>query len=72
MKFIFKIFTFATKENKEAKRVLKSLDLCLAIFDIQNKIRRMEKDDNLNFEILVDAINEILEHHSIDINDLIE
>ena len=64
--------TFSTKENKEAKRVLKSLDLCLAIFDIQNKIRRMEKDDNLNFEILVDAINEILEHHSIDINDLIE
>ena len=72
MKFIFKIFTFATKENKEAKRVLKSLDLCLAIFDIQNKIRRMEKDDNLNFEILVDAINEILEDHSIDINGLIE
>ena len=64
--------TFSTKENKEAQRVLKSLDLCLAIFDIQNKMRRMEKDDNLNFEILVDAINDILEHHSIDINDLIE
>ena len=64
--------TIEPEDKVEAKRVLKSLDLCLAIFDIQNKIRRMEKDDNLNFEILVDAINEILEHHSIDINDLIE
>ena len=64
--------TIEPEDKVEAKRVLKSLDLCLAIFDIQNKIRRMEKDDNLNFEILVDAINEILEDHSIDINGLIE
>jgi len=74
MKCIFK-----TKDPKESLRILKSLDMASAIFEIKINLRKKltREAENMVFdsnsdvvEWVLDNINEELE--SIDINDLIE
>jgi len=64
--------TIESEDPKEAKRMVKSLDLCLAIFDIKAKIRFLRKNHGETFDNLETAIYDILEEYNIDTDDLID
>jgi hypothetical protein len=71
MKSIFK-----TKNEKEAKRIVKSLDMALFIWRLRNNVRRQYEDADFEcekaFGLINDSINDLLYEYSIVIDDLIE
>ena len=70
--------TVTTKDPKEAQRLLSSLDMALAIWEIQfNLMKRLERfsdNDKVTVEMLIerlrDELNDILE--GIDVYSMIE
>jgi hypothetical protein len=68
--------TFTTKDLKEAKRIVKSLDMALVLFEITHNMRSMFDEFEGTSDDAIEAVfKEIwleMEAHSIDINDLID
>lgn len=66
--------TFETDDPKEILRLSKSLDMALALFEIQNNVWRQFKngEDKIDFQEYREAVNEVLEEYNINIDDLIE
>ena len=71
---------FTTKDEKEIKRLTKSLDMTLALFQITHNTKKsimyeLENKDLKDWEavdLVFDRIYEILEEYNINIDELIE
>ena len=64
--------TITTKDDKQAKRLLKANDMACFIFNLQNNLWRQFKHTDYDFEPYQKAIVESLESHEIDIDQLID
>jgi len=62
-------------EMEEVRRHLKSLDLCLCLYDITNKMRQTidscDEDQYALLEKIQDMIYESMDYHGIDLDELI-
>lgn len=69
-----KSITIEVEDDKEAKRLVKSLDMACCLFEIKNNMWRQweHQDKNLNYHEVNEAISKIFEENNIDINDLID
>ena len=71
-------YTFKTKDDTEALRLLKSLDMALSIFEIGNVRRKYLKYEDLDgkeyllAERIFDEINELFLDNNVNIDKLIE
>jgi len=71
-------YTIVTHDDVEALRILKSLDMASALWDIQHNLRKrcewategMNSEDT--FDKIFDELNDILIEHDIDTDNLIE
>ena len=69
---------FATEDDTEALRLLKSLDMALSIFEIGNLRRKYLKYEDLDekeyllAEKIFDEINELFTDNDVNIDELIE
>ena len=65
--------TFQSEDPKAIKRLAKSEDMAIVLFEIQaNLWRRWKHTEEPNLEQVWEAINELYEEHGIDVNDLID
>jgi len=64
--------TITTKDEQQAKRLLKANDMACFIFNLQNNLWRQFKHTDYDFEPYQKAIVESLESHGIDIDQLID
>lgn len=64
--------TFETDDEMEAKRLLKSSDMACFIFELVNNGWRDFKHTDYDYQKAWGKINELLEEHNININELIE
>jgi hypothetical protein len=60
------------KDEMEYNRCNKSLDMALALFDISKLRFNLQLEDRLSVKEMSNGINEILEKHNINLDDLIE
>lgn len=71
-------YTFKTKDDMEAMRIVKSLDMALSIFEIGNLRRKYLKYEDLDgkeyllAERIFDEINELFIDNNVNIDELIE
>ena len=71
-------YTFKTKDDMEALRIAKSLDMALSIFEIGNLRRKYLKYEDLDgkeyllAERIFDEINELFLDNNVNIDKLIE
>jgi hypothetical protein len=63
---------FTTDDPIEIKRIAKSNDLALAVWEIVHNGWREFKHSDYDYQKAWDKIHEILTDHNIDIDDLIE
>ena len=64
--------TFETLDDKEALRMIKSLDMALFIFELQNNLWRKFKHSDYDYTPYKEAINELLKEYNINIDVLID
>lgn len=64
--------TFETLDDKEALRMIKSLDMALFIFELQNNLWRKFKHSDYDYTPYQEAINELLKEYNINIDVLID
>jgi hypothetical protein len=65
--------TFQSEDPKAIKRLAKSEDMAIVLFEIQQNLwRRWKHTEEPNLEQVWEAINELYDEHGIDVNDLIE
>ncbi len=64
--------TIETEDLIEAKRLLKSTDLALCLWEIMHNLPRKFENDDVDYQFIFDAIWRIVERHGIDLNDIIE
>jgi hypothetical protein len=66
-------FTITTEDPKEARRLAKCTDMAIALFDIQQMLRELDKSDStyIYHDELRERINFILEGHGIVIEDIL-
>ena len=69
---------FATEDDMEAMRIVKSLDMALSIFEIDNLRRKYLKYEDLDekeynlAEKIFDEINELFQKNNVNIDELCE
>jgi hypothetical protein len=69
---------FATEDDMEALRIVKSLDMALSIFEIGNVRRKYLKYEDLDekeyllAEKIFDEINELFINNNVNIDELVE
>lgn len=63
---------FITKDEKEIKRIAKSTDMAIFIFELKNNLWRQFKHTDYDYHIAWDKINELLDEFDININELID
>lgn len=64
--------TITTEDEMEAKRLIKSLDMANALFEIQYNLFRYFEDDECDHTPVFEKIGEIFEEHGIDVDELVE
>ena len=64
--------TFETLDDKEALRMIKSFDMALFIFELQNNLWRKFKHSDYDYTPYQEAINELLKEYNINIDVLID
>ena len=64
--------TFETSDDKEALRMIKSLDMASFIFELQNNLWRKFKHSDYDYTPYQDAINQLLKEYNINIDELTE
>jgi len=64
--------TFQTTDPKEAKRLSQANDLAICLWEILNNGWREFKDTDYDYHRAWDKINEIVEEHGINVNELID
>lgn len=64
--------TFQTTDPKEAKRLSQANDLAICLWEILNNGWRDFKDTDYDYHRAWDKINEIVEEHGINVNELID
>lgn len=64
--------TFESKDSKEIKRLSKSDDMAIFIFELVYNGWRDFKHTDYDYQKAWDKINSLLEEHNIDIDDLID
>ena len=71
-----RVFKFETTEPKEARRVAKSLDMAIVLFEIthnlKGKVENFSGDSFDAIEYVFEEIYKELDAYSIDIHDLID
>ena len=67
-------FTIETEDETEAKRLAKSLDMALFIFQITHNLKFIDKGGSYSDAVndVFEAINNELNKRSIDIEDLVQ
>ena len=67
-------FTIETEDETEAKRLAKSLDMALFIFQIKHNLKFIDKGGSYSDAVndVFEAINNELTNYSIDIEDLVQ
>ena len=67
-------FTIETEDETEAKRLSKSLDMALFIFQITHNLKFIDKGGSYSDAVndVFEAINNELTNYSIDIEDLVQ
>lgn len=69
-------YIFETKDENEAMRVFKGLDMALALFDISRvmlkSLDRQEEEGDINANDVRRRVFDILEKYAIDIDELVE
>jgi hypothetical protein len=63
--------TFETDDPKETLRLAKSLDMALFIFELTNNAWREFEDTDFKDEVW-GKINELLDYHGINVDELLE
>ena len=61
---------FKTSDQKEQLRIIKSLDMACFIFELENNA--WTDFENNDYEPVWEKINELLDYHKIDIDELID
>lgn len=66
--------TFKTDDPKEILRLAKSLDMALALFEIQNNVWRQFKhgDEKIDFQEYREAVQEMFEEYNINLDELLD
>lgn len=64
--------TFESKDPQEIKRLAKSTDMALFIWELVHNGWREFKHSDYDYEPYKDKIHQLLEEYNIDIDDLIE
>ena len=76
-KYIMKT-TFTTTDDYEAMRIFKSLDMALALFQIQFNLKkkceyRLEADEDIEeFDVIFEELNDIFNEYDIDAAKLLQ
>ena len=63
---------FKTSDQKEQLRIIKSLDMACFIFELKNNAWRGFENNGYDYEPAWEKINELLDYHKIDIDELID
>ena len=63
---------FESDDQTEIKRLAKSTDMALCLWEIVHNGRREFKHSDYDYEKAWDKIRDIISEHNIDIDDLIE
>jgi len=64
--------TIETEDDYEARRMLKSLDMALCLWEIVHNTWRQFKNSDIDYQPIFEAITEELDKHNINLDDLIE
>jgi len=66
------ITTISTTDEPEAKRLVKSTDMAMFIWELKHNGWREFKHTDYDYQKAWNKINEMLDEYNIDIDDLIE
>jgi hypothetical protein len=66
------ITTISTTDEQEAKRLVKSTDMAMFIWELKHNGWREFKHTDYDYQKAWNKINEMLDEYNIDIDDLIE
>lgn len=63
---------YTTDDLMEAKRITKSLDMAIALWEIKHNLWRKFEESDIDYDLVFEAIGDIFEDNGIDVDELVD